>query len=287
MDEAPLPPQPSTIRDVNPSWPGEPEDHDHEHRPVYEADYLQELDGIKGKYAADDTDKDTSLQDGDTSCLATCSTGDMEDDYFKGPYSYEAADGVEAGAFTSCVGSRWYKAPELLYGSTKYEQEIDLWSLGCILAELLSLKPLFEGTSDINQFATIIGVLGDVNERTWPGCSMLPDYGKLSFNEIENPVGLEACLLNRSAAEVGLVRKLLCYDPSRRATAMEILQDDYFNEEPLPVPIDKLSLPSTKEQNDESSSEWGDDKDMGSDSDMEEFARMDVVPNEKGFSIRF
>jgi serine/threonine protein kinase len=149
------------------------------------ADYLHELDQLRAK--SSDVDK-MSLPDGNASCLATCSTGDMEDDPFRASYSYDLEGmGEESGAFTSCVGTRWFKAPELLYGSTNYGLEIDLWSLGCILAELLNLEPIFPGIPEIDQISRIIGVLGNITEETFPGCSNLPDYNKIFFNEAEKP----------------------------------------------------------------------------------------------------
>ncbi|XP_010915858.1 cyclin-dependent kinase F-1 [Elaeis guineensis] len=291
-NEAWIPQQPAIVGEGNQPWPDVPENPTSlQPRPINEDEYLRELDGLKAKYAMEDTDKEMSLQDGDASCLATCSTGDVEDDPFKGSYTYEVEEvqeDDESGALTSCVGTRWFRAPELLYGSTTYGLEIDLWSLGCIFAELLSLAPLFPGTSDIDQLGKIISVLGDLTEETWPGCSKLPDYNKIFFNKIENPIGLEACLQNRSAAEVNIVRRLLCYNPASRASAMELLQDRYFAEEPLPVPISELKVPSTKDGHDESSpEEWADYRDLGSDSDLDEFGSVDVTTTEKGFSIRF
>lgn len=249
-------------------------------------EYFKVLDELKSK----NLDKDTNVQDGDTSCLATCTTSDREDDPFKSSCSFEAEEAGDnrEGSLTSCVGTRWYRAPELLYGSTSYGLEIDLWSLGCILAELCTLQPLFPGTSDIDQLSRIMSVLGNLNEETWPGCVKLPDYRTISFNKVENPIGLEACLLNRTAEEISLVKKLVCYDPSRRATAMELFNEKYFKEEPLPVPLSELHVPSSKNGQDEDSpGGWYDYDEMDSDSDFEDFGPMNVTSTSKGFSIEF
>lgn len=257
---------------------------------VGEDEYMKELYGLKTKNMMYDSDKDMSLQDGDTSCLATCSTGDIELDPFKSSYTNEVQEDLvdESGALTSCVGTRWFRAPELLYGSTSYGQEIDLWSLGCIFAELLRLDPLFPGTSDIDQLGRIISVLGNLTEETWPGCFNLPDYGKISFSKVEKPLGLEACLPKRSAAEIDIVRRLLCYTPYSRATAAELLHHHYFVEEPLPVTISELRIPPSKgDQNESSPDTWTHCRNIDADSDPDEFGNMDVSTTEKGFSIKF
>ncbi|OWM89880.1 cyclin-dependent kinase F-1 [Punica granatum] len=252
-------------------------------------EYFRELDEFKPRNPhLDEADKETN------SCLATCTTSDLEDDPFKGSsYSHEPeeGDGVEddrIGPLTSCVGTRWFRAPELLYGSTNYGLEVDLWSLGCIFAELLTLEPLFPGVSDIDQLSRIFTVLGNLSEDDWPECSKLPDYKTISFGKVECPTGIESRLPRRPADEVSLVRRLLCYDPTKRATAAELLQDKYFTEEPLPVPTSELKVPSTKIGHDEDSpGGFYEYEDMGSDSDFDEFGPFKVTTSNTGFSIQF
>ncbi|CAL5186465.1 unnamed protein product [Lathyrus oleraceus] len=196
-------------------------------------EYFRVLDELKIKSHTYDTDdKDTNTHDGNNSCLATCTiSNDDDDEIWKNSLPYEADEEggyEELGFLTSCVGTRWFKAPELLYGSTNYGLEVDLWSLGCVFAELFTLKPLFPGTGDIDQISRIFSVLGNLNEEAWNGCSKLPDYGRISFTKVENPIGIEACMPNHLHDEVSLVKKLVCYDPARRATAAELLHDKYF-----------------------------------------------------------
>lgn len=251
-------------------------------------EYFKVLDDVKVK----DLDKETNINDGDTSCLATCTTSEIDDEVFKCSYSFEAdevGDDRHGGCLTSCVGTRWFRAPELLFGSTDYGLEVDLWSLGCIFAELFTLEPLFPGTADIDQLSRIMSVLGNLTEEVWPGCVKLPDYKIISFNKVETPIGLEACLPNRSPEEVSMVKRLVCYDPASRATAMELLQDKYFSEEPLPVPLSELHVPSTKsgQDPDDSPGGWRDFDEMGSDSDFDDFGSVNVTNTNTGFSIRF
>merc|ERR1719424_59609 len=76
--------------------------------------------------------------------------------------SLAQANGEDAGnaVLTDYVATRWYRAPEILLGSTKYTKGVDMWSIGCIMGELLGGKPLFPGTSTINQLCKIIEVQG-------------------------------------------------------------------------------------------------------------------------------
>lgn len=246
-------------------------------------------DEFKSKDPYDETDKETNFPDADTSCLATCTTSDVEEDFLKSNYSYENGNENESGLLTSCVGTRWFRAPELLFGSTSYGAEIDLWSLGCIISELFTLQPIFPGSSDIDQLSRIFTVLGNLDEQVWPGCTQLPDYKMISFSKVENPTGLASCLPNRSQDEISLVKKLLCFDPNSRATAMELLHDKYLNEEPLPVPVSELRIPSANHGEDDGwNEEWGNHREMGSDDDFDEFGEFGVTKGSGGdFSIRF
>ena len=75
------------------------------------------------------------------------------------------------------VATRWYRAPELLYGARKYSEAVDLWSVGCIFGELLNFAPIFPGENDIDQLGVVIRVLGTPNDRIWPGVSGNDDAG--------------------------------------------------------------------------------------------------------------
>nr|CAI5827150.1 unnamed protein product [Callosobruchus analis] len=77
---------------------------------------------------------------------------------------------------THQVVTRWYRAPELLYGAKQYGTCIDMWAVGCILAELLLRVPLFPGDSDLDQLTKIFSVFGNPTEETWPGVKQLSDY---------------------------------------------------------------------------------------------------------------
>ncbi|XP_010531633.1 PREDICTED: cyclin-dependent kinase G-2 isoform X2 [Tarenaya hassleriana] len=82
--------------------------------------------------------------------------------------------------YTHLVVTLWYRAPELLLGVKQYSTAIDMWSLGCIMAELLSKAPLFNGKTELDQLDKIFRILGTPNETIWPGFSKLPGV-KVNF----------------------------------------------------------------------------------------------------------
>uniref|UniRef100_A0A8C3WG24 Cyclin-dependent kinase 20 n=1 Tax=Catagonus wagneri TaxID=51154 RepID=A0A8C3WG24_9CETA len=69
--------------------------------------------------------------------------------------------------YTRQVATRWYRAPELLYGARQYDQGVDLWAVGCILGELLNGSPLFPGENDIEQLCCVLRILGTPSPQVW------------------------------------------------------------------------------------------------------------------------
>jgi cell cycle related kinase len=82
------------------------------------------------------------------------------------------------GILSHQVCTRWYRCPELLYGSNSYDFSVDMWSVGCIIGELLQKWPLFKGESDIEQLCLVVTALGTPPEL-W--VNKLPDYNKIQF----------------------------------------------------------------------------------------------------------
>ncbi|XP_071738087.1 cell division control protein 2 homolog [Rutidosis leptorrhynchoides] len=79
---------------------------------------------------------------------------------------------------TRDVGTLWYKAPEILLGSDLYFAPVDVWSIGCIFAEMVNMKPLFRGESEIDQLMRICKLMGIPNEETWPGVTYFTRFDK-------------------------------------------------------------------------------------------------------------
>merc|ERR1711953_1572762 len=86
------------------------------------------------------------------------------------------AFGVPVRVYTHEVVTLWYRAPEILLGASKYSCPVDIWSIGCIFAEMANKRPLFQGDSEIDQLFRIFRVLKTPTDEMWPGVSSLPDY---------------------------------------------------------------------------------------------------------------
>eukprot|EP00201_Polytomella_parva_P015816 CAMPEP_0175063990 /NCGR_PEP_ID=MMETSP0052_2-20121109/15072_1 /TAXON_ID=51329 ORGANISM="Polytomella parva, Strain SAG 63-3" /NCGR_SAMPLE_ID=MMETSP0052_2 /ASSEMBLY_ACC=CAM_ASM_000194 /LENGTH=321 /DNA_ID=CAMNT_0016330267 /DNA_START=162 /DNA_END=1124 /DNA_ORIENTATION=+ len=135
--------------------------------------------------------------------------------------------------YTHTVATRWYRAPELLYGSRTYGSSVDTWSAGLVLAELFALSPLVAGDSDINQLNLTLQTFGDM-EPKWPGVKSLPDYGKVSFPS-SSGIPLDQLLPSAPPDAIALLSKLLAYDPDSRPSLDEALNAPYFVLDPAPA----------------------------------------------------
>jgi cell division cycle 2-like len=140
---------------------------------------------------------------------------------------------------TQLVVTLWYRAPELLLGTTSYGFEVDIWSLGCILAELLTLEPLFQGKNEVDQLSLIFALLGTPTNDNWPGFRSLPNakalHSVLSKTNLTSKLNASKFPYLTSAG-LRLLQSLLSLNPSDRATAEEVLDYKYFSEDPRPKP---------------------------------------------------
>lgn len=152
-------------------------------------------------------------------------------------------------AMTPIVVTLWYRAPELLLGSKVQTTAVDMWAVGCIFGELLDNKPLMTGRSEINQFQLIVDLLGTPSDQIWPGFTSLP--GAKSINFKSQPYNnLKHKFSWLSPAGLTLINHLLMYDPCKRASAADCLQNSYFVEKPLPVQPDMMpTFPEHRNRN--------------------------------------
>lgn len=160
--------------------------------------------------------------------------------------------------YTFEVVTLWYRSPELLLGSRIYNTSIDIWSIGCIFAEMLTGEPLFPGDGEIDQINKIFKVLGVPNEEKWPNYSKLPYSNKINWrlpikSKLRDlfPIGVSfsggICL---SELGLDLLNKLLCMDPKQRITAADALQHPWLKNE-LPKPTDSDKMPTFKSRTDD------------------------------------
>ena len=127
------------------------------------------------------------------------------------------------------ICSRYYRAPELIFGSTQYDSQIDVWSMGCVIGELVLGRPLFPGDSPSDQLVEIIKILGTPTKEDI--ISMNSQFQEHKFPSIK-PTPWEKIFKNRKIPEhfVDLISKLLVYNPKIRLTAEKALEHVYFDE---------------------------------------------------------
>ncbi|KAL6652485.1 hypothetical protein ACP70R_011410 [Stipagrostis hirtigluma subsp. patula] len=131
-------------------------------------------------------------------------------------------------------------APELLLGTKEYSTAIDMWSVGCIMAELLAKEPLFNGKTEFEQLDKIFRTLGTPNEKIWPGYAKLPgvkvNFVKQPYNRLRDKFPAASFSGRPILSEAGfdLLNRLLTYDPDKRISADDALKHKWFSEVPLP-----------------------------------------------------
>ncbi|KAM7352443.1 uncharacterized protein ACRADG_004953 isoform 2-T5 [Cochliomyia hominivorax] len=130
--------------------------------------------------------------------------------------------------FTDYVSTRWYRAPEVLLHSTTYGSSIDLWAMGCIMAELYTFRPLFPGSSEVDQLYKICSVLGTPDKNDWPDGYRLAAVIHFRYPDCVR-VPLNSIVTRCSQSGLDLLEDLLLYDPDKRPTAQQSLKYPYFN----------------------------------------------------------
>lgn len=143
---------------------------------------------------------------------------------------------------THQVVTRWYRSPELLFGAKQYGTCIDMWAVGCILAELLLRVPFFPGESDLDQLTKIFGVFGNPTEENWPGLKSLSDY--IEFKPFPS-IPLKNIFTAAGDDLLEVLDALLRLNPIARVDCAQCLQMAFFNNKPAPTLGPKLPLPQS------------------------------------------
>jgi len=140
------------------------------------------------------------------------------------------AYGIPVRSYTHEVVTLWYRAPDVLMGSRKYSTPVDIWSVGCIFAEMVSGRPLFPGNTDADQLQRIFKALGTPNEAMYPSITELPDW-KPTFTQYEAqpwPSIVPALEANGGRPGVDLLASTLQYDPAQRVSGRAAMDHEYF-----------------------------------------------------------
>ncbi|NXQ81548.1 MAK kinase, partial [Nyctibius grandis] len=129
--------------------------------------------------------------------------------------------------YTDYVSTRWYRAPEVLLRSSIYSSPIDIWAVGSIMAELYTLRPLFPGTSEVDEIFKICQVLGTPKKNDWPEGYHLASAMNFRFPQCV-PISLKTLIPNASNEAIQLMSDMLNWNPKKRPTASQALKYSYF-----------------------------------------------------------
>lgn len=150
--------------------------------------------------------------------------------------------------YTDKVVTRWYRPPELLLGSSKYGPAVDMWGVGCVIAELYSHRPVMPGNSELDQYTKVFEFCGSFTDDNYPGWQLLPEVESLKAQGIDfaKPFrhrAVKSKMVDYYKADRGgadLVDKLLLLNPKKRWSAQQALGHDWFYSNPRPARVGEI-----------------------------------------------
>jgi cyclin-dependent kinase len=138
------------------------------------------------------------------------------------------AFGIPVRSYTHEVVTLWYRAPDVLMGSRKYSTPVDIWSVGCIFAEMVNGRPTFPGNTDGDQLQKIFKVLGTPSEKSWPQITEFPDWKPEIAIPVHEPKPWSVIAPNLSPEGADLLARMLQYSPDKRITGKMAMDHVYF-----------------------------------------------------------
>lgn len=143
-----------------------------------------------------------------------------------GDFGLARAFGIPVNTFSNEVVTLWYRAPDVLLGSRNYSTSIDIWSVGCIMAEMYTGRPLFPGKTEEDELLRIFSLLGTPTEITWPGVSQLSEYKKDFPYYPQQELSQLLPMIDRHG--IDLLQRFLMYQPNHRIPAKDALNHSFF-----------------------------------------------------------
>jgi len=149
-------------------------------------------------------------------------------------------------AMTTQVITRWYRPPELFLQARFYSGAVDVWSVGCVFAELILRIPFMAGATEMGQLDIICQAIGTPNEQNWPGVSTFEGYSALLQSGASTPLRTKTEFTQQfptlASKGIDLLMGMLLLDPSKRVTMRQSLEHDWWSENPKPT--NKRDLPT-------------------------------------------
>ncbi|TIB01095.1 hypothetical protein E3P96_02496 [Wallemia ichthyophaga] len=209
----------------------------------YQSFVYQTLCGLKYIHSADVIHRD--LKPGNLLVNADCELKICDFGLARGYQSDPLRAGLagSAGFMTEYVATRWYRAPEIMLSFANYSTSIDIWSVGCILAELLGGRPIFKGRDYVDQLNQILHVLGTPSEETLRRVGSPRAVEYIRSLPIKPRIPFERIYPKANPLALDLLSKMLTFDPAKRITCEEALKHPY-----LAVWHDPSDEPSCRER---------------------------------------